>query len=348
MVRVHAFLLIAALFSCGRRAWAASVVVLLAQAGAGSPDAAAVLHRVRGELGADRFTVVVIEPVAPEARARWVEQAGRTRDASLTAGLFVDAAARTAELCLVDTASGRILVRRMEPRSTADDETAESFARHVVELLQSSLVDFASAPPPESVAQAAPARPVTEASAGPAVPFASEPATSRWLAIEGGIAAIGAPDFALVTYSPLLRLTVAALDPLRFRVTGSYFGSEAVVRGQHGQGRLGQGVLFVDALMTFGSHRPIRSTLSLGAGLYHLRFSGSALPPYVDAHDASTAFALSAGAGVEVAVARHTDLGIDAQALIRSPVAELRLGDEQVARVGRPALLTTATVRQWW
>jgi hypothetical protein len=206
------------------------------------------------------------------------------------------------------------------------------------------LLDFVSPKQEEPVGQ----RPAAESRAAFVPAITPEPPAPRSLAIDAGIAALGAPDFALMSYSPLLRVTVTVLDPIRLRLGGAWFGSEAVVRGQHGEGRVGQSVVLLDAVMRLASYRSARATLSLGAGIYRVSIAGTATPPYLDARDSSIALALCAGLGVELSLSERTDIGLDLQALARSPAAEVNLGDEGVAHLGRPALLMTASVREWW
>ncbi len=325
------------------------------------PTTAEALARVSGELTAAGFDLRVL-PVSRDADPRiTVESIGRELDPVAAFAIFpgppLVGGASTAEIWVSDRLTGRATVQRLlvDPRDA--DRGAAVLAVHAVELLKASLAEMWVGGHPRRASAEAPA-PAAEtpghSSAPPSSPSDVPPSVVRAYVLDGfGIQAsaglIAHPSGFALAWTPALKLSVGM--PQGFAVRLGLVGAGETLRISNvaGTARLGQQMATVEFVTAFRAHSRVQPVAALVTGVYRLSVSGtSASPtaptPWTDSRDQSWAFVAGAGGGVIVGIGDHWAVTVDVQALGFLPRPAVRLGDDEVGQVGRPALVVTAGI----
>lgn len=321
-----------------RSARAESVLVLLGGPAEGSDALSELLVRIRGELAADGFRVQTAGPAVGGDRARVVRETGRSADGPVAVGLFVDDDSGALDIVLVDTVSGRLGVKHVDG---AQGEAPEVVARHAVDALRASLLDFALAGLRLATSEGASPRP-----AGTHPGAESDAAAPRW-ALEGGVGAMAGFAGGGWSVAPVLRLRFAATRELQLRVTGAGMGSRPSVQTDFGSATVQQGVLLGEATAVLWHSPWLRPLVTLGAGLYYVGVTGTGIPPYEGLSGHGIALALEGGAGLATSLTRTADLTLEAQVVLAQPAIAVRFVGDDAARMGQPALLFTLTLADW-
>lgn len=325
-----------AVLSAPRLARADSVAVVLA--GPDTADASnEVVNRVRGELVADGFHVATVLHASAVEREAAVREKGRELGSAVAVGLFVGEDSSTIDVYLLDMTSGRTATTHMEGGPAG--EVPEFIARHAVEFLRSSLLDFAIAglraptPGPPSAADVAD-RPVREAAHG------------RW-ALEGGVG--GLAGFAGVGLSvvPVLRIRLAPTRQFQLRLTGAGLGSNPTVHTGRGSAEVQQDEVVAEAAAVLGQSRWFRPIVVVGAGAFYLGVTGTGVAPYQSQTGHALALAIDGAAGIASSVAPTIDLSLEVHVILTEPGIAVRLVDDDAAHIGRPSLLVTLTMAEW-
>jgi hypothetical protein len=307
------------------------------QAGTGE-SGSELANRVRGELVADGFRVEPVGPTPQPERMAFMRDRARGAGGPIAVGLFMDEASGGLDIYLVDTLSGRTGVTHVD-RPTPE-ETPEVEARHAVDFLRASLLDFAIA----GLRDAAAKRP-TEAPAGSVEPGA-RPAPARW-AMEGGVGVVAGFAGIGASVAPVLRLRFAANRNLQFWLTGAGLGSDPSVRTDHGTAAVKQAVGLVEGTAFLGTSRWLRPFLTLGAGTYYAGVTGTGIPPYQGESNHTISFAVDGGLGLSTSITPRVDLSLEAQVVLAEPGVAVRLVDEDAARLGQPAVFISLTLADW-
>jgi hypothetical protein len=322
-------------------AYAESTLVILARPAMGAPDATEVLYRVRGELAADGFPVLLLDAVAETEREGTLLREGRARNAPFTAGIFIAEDAASIDLWLSDTLTGRTFVRRLE-WEPGTEQTPEVLARRSVDVLRASLLDFVV----ESLRQAA-SRGSASVSGPPVARLGAKSPVDRW-ALEGGLGVLASFDGLGPAVLPVARVRFAPNPVFSLRVTGAWLGSEPSVHAATGSATVEQGVVLAECAARPWQGR-IVPIASVGAGAYYVGVNGSADPalPYPAKHTTTVSFALEAGLGVAVPIASRLEVVVEAEALFVDPGIAVRFLDQDAAKIGRPSVLGTMTLGGW-
>jgi hypothetical protein len=330
-----------AVLGAARRARAQSALVVLIPPASGAASSE-LLTRARGELLADGFHVIVVDPTPEADRISALTRIGRDAGAAVTAGLSAEADGATMNLYLVDALSGRALARRLdEPAGTAS-QRPEVIARQTVDRLRANLLDFlidnlravVSAP------REAPAR----------APPRHEPSVSgarSGFAIEAGVGILGSFDGVGAAVVPLVRARYEIDKTLQLRLTGAWLGTRPRIEAPGGTATVDQGIALVECVAQVWHGRLLRPAISLGAGVYYAGVAGSGDPPLSSERNSEVTFALDGGIGVAVALGPHFEAALEAHALVTAPGIAIRFLDADVARIGRPSVLGTFSLAGW-
>jgi hypothetical protein len=323
-------------------AWAESTLVILVRPDINTPNATEVLNRARGELAADGFGVVLLDAVPEAEREATLLREGRARRAPVTAGVFIADDATSIELWLLDTVTGRLLVRRLEPEPGVPEQGPEVLARRSVDVLRASLFDFLV----DSLREAA-SKGTVPVSSPPLPRRGTQPTLERW-ALEGGLGVLASFDGLGPAVLPVLRARFAPIPVVQLRVTGAWLGTQPSVETTTGTATVEQGIALAEC-----AARPLRGPIVpvavVGAGAYYVGVNGGADPasPYQGKRSATVAFALEAGVGVSVPIASRVEVVIEADALIADPGIAVRFLELDAAKIGRPSVLGTMTLAGW-
>jgi hypothetical protein len=322
-----------------RNARASSGRVALARPDAADPTIAEAVNRIRGELLAEGFDVVVVDvPASPDA-ALPVDPT-----AIATIALTVDEGTHIAELRVVDRLTNKVVIRRSPIEEAGSAHRAEVLAVRAVELLRASLLELLVSP---RTARRAPAE-VRQATAWVAKALPAEP-DPVW-GVEVGAAAMG--DFegvppAVIAMTRARRRFFGAFD---VRATMAGLGTTPRVTKDGGSATVTQAFGLVEGVGVFWAQSPVHPTLSLGAGALYVAVDGhpaSASAPFRGHQDSLWAFVADAGVGVVVRLERHFELTFEGHALLATPQPTIQFAGIDEARLGAPSLLGSATIAGW-
>jgi hypothetical protein len=306
------------------------------------------LARVRGELEAAGFEIVAI-PVDPAQDQRTiVETIGRDDNPVAAFAIFPGPRSPggqpTAEIWVSDRQKGKATVQRMRVDPQDADRSAAVLAVYAVELLKASLADLWV---PE-----ARRKPEPEATPPPPPPPDIEPPAGRpytfagfGLELAGGVLAhAGGLDS---TWTPALRVSFGGAGGLAVRLGVAAGGQRSSVANAAGSARLSHQIATVGAVYAFRPAARVQPFVAAGAGVYRIGVSGVSndLEEWLGRSTQLWTAAMSAAAGVTVALGQHMAVIVGAEALLFLPRPVIELGEDTDARVGqagRPALLVTA------
>ena len=324
--------------------------VLLVYPAEAEPSVSTALVRVRGELTADGFDVLLVR--AQPATSSAAAMTGAQHDSgSATVGLFLNADGTSAELWVVDKLTNKTVVRHLSTASEPTSQLSEVLAMRAVELLRASLLEFLVAKrhaeakdSSMSRANQAPVAPevVKKVSEWAARPMASEPDVP-WTA-EMGLGVLGNPgpiDAALVFVGRLRFPTARLVQP---RITFSGLGTRPRFTESSGNASIQQWYALGEVMLLPWSDRRLRPVFSLGAGLHNVTVTGEASWPYQAGHDNVWTFCVDAGAGVALKLSSQLALVSEAHATLSIPHPTLRFVGANVANLGYPAIMGTLTL----
>jgi hypothetical protein len=320
-----------------RAAAAEPTLVVVAERKPAEPNADRLVNRLRGELAADGIDAARVDLPISAAEADLLEQEARNAGAEVGAALVVGRYGRAVELMLVDASTGRVLRRQVDSDAEAERSGPEVLARRSVDLLRASLLDFVVESLRAAVSRSQPTAP----------PLARLPPRGLRANLGGGFGVLGGFQGVGPALVPVLRAGVTDAAPdahWQLRATAAALGTHPIVIRPTGSATIDQTVAVIETLVSPWAGRSIRPIVSAGLGVYYLSANGMGVAPYRGVQSASFAMALTAGVGVIARVASSLDVAIDVQALVTAPGLAVRFVEDDAARVGRPAILSTLTV----
>jgi hypothetical protein len=325
-------------------AWAEpSVSVLLLRPIPTSPLLSEAILRIRSELSAGGFEVVVRDSPAsalqPEPHAL-MERAAELPAPSVTLAIFGDLDKGTASLWVVDRITGKAVVRHVEVETSDDRPISEVLAIRAQELLRARLVEVVvedeRREPPAVVSP-----PQVERAQHPSkLPFA------RWrLGLELGLSALAGWGDIGPALAPTARLRVALGDRFWLRLTAMGLGTEPRVRAPIGSARVSQDLLLLECAVWLRPGRRLRPVVSVGLGSERFVVDGTtSSSSYQGAHSARWFFAADLGAGLAVRLGAHWEAQLELHALVAVPRPVVRFFDVAASHAGEPTLLGVLTL----
>lgn len=276
--------------------------------------------RLSAELRAAGFEVHVVSTEGAPAEARAVA----------TMALCPTARGPSVELHVADR------LHRVDPGEAGGDSAAGDLAIRSLELLRASLLEERArggAPTDQARGTSAPRSPAPEA-ASPAARRLPTRAPSPFRATIDARAALLAGAFG-VAPTPLLRVAAVHESGLSLGLSLAPAPGALTLRAPEGSLSLRQTLGFLHLAFTF---RPddalLRPQLSLGAGVYQLRVSGHAAPPFRSERHDLLAAAFVAGAGLGLRLGEGLTAVAAVEALALTPRPAVAVLDRQVARAG--------------
>jgi hypothetical protein len=305
------------------------------------------LARIRDELSADRFRVVLADSSTSSAMEAVSENTARDADGATTLAVFGDPQAGEAELCIVRRAARRIAVRRATVVVDDPELMPEALAARALELLRATALELSiesrRAPPPQKPPEPRPEVEMTPTSA--TSPFAAAAAAAareaRIVAASMGIgiwSSVEGPPAAVV---PMGRIGVRLSGWIWARVSVAGLGSRPRVNTAHGSATISQSLGLAELAAVFRPERRLHPMLSLGAGALNVAISGTGAAPLEgrDPHRWSAAF--DGGVGVGFGVSSRAALVAELHALVAEPHPVLRFVDIRAATVAYPSVMLT-------
>jgi hypothetical protein len=311
--------------------------------------AAEATARVQGELGAAGFHVVVL-PVAGRATRTDLETAGGDIAPVGAFAIFVhpEGAVQVAEIWVSDRMRSRTIVESAHLTDADRGRASEVLAVRAVELLRASLAELWLQPPPAPTVPAAPPAPETRSTASieraPAV--AARPAFGAGLGLGAGVGAMA--GVAAHEAGPILLPSLYVVygndsgGSLQLALRG--LGPAVTLSAAAGTAKVEEQLASLDVVKTWWPRWRIVPFVGAGAGLQHVRVTGSGVAPYEGSTADDFSFVTSAGVGAAFPVYSGLSLVAQSRAVVAWPPTAVRIGGVDAGHFGEPSLLVDAAV----
>ena len=322
---------------------AGNETVILLQPTNASPAFRRSLVRIRDELSADRFHVILADPGTAGDAGAVIASATNDRETGTILALFGDPESGQAELCVVRGAGRRTAVRRA---IVVDDpeRMPEALATRALELLRATGLELSielehaprSPKPPEPRSEAeVPAKPSPPVAVAEIPMLVAAMGVGIWNSVDG-------PPLAV---TPVGRVGLRLSDWAWARVSVAGLGSQPRVETAYGSGAVSQSLALAEVAVVFRGDKRIRPALSLGAGALSVAVVGTGAAPYEGRGARRWSAAFDAGVGIAVAVGSRAALVTELHALLAAPHPVVRFVDMRAATIGYPSLLLTAALQ---
>src|SRR4051812_38473094 len=274
------------------------------------------LARIRNELSADQFHVILAEPSAITDPEAVIESAAGEPAGGTVLALFGDPETGVAELCVVQRAGRRLAVRRATVAVDDPERMPEALSTRALELLRATALELAIDSEGARRLQAA-AQPNLEATAQPAA--AAADAEDAAVAVDMGVGMLHSIDGPPPAVIPVGRIRVRVWNWLAARVTVAGLGSRPRVDSRYGSATLSQSLALFELAGGFRSGKRVRLGASLGAGALNVSIAGIGAAPYEGRDSQRWSAAFGGGLGVAFAIGSRAALATELQALVASP-----------------------------
>lgn len=313
--------------------------VILLEPAAASPALHRSLARIRDELSADRFHVILADADTPGGPGAMIESATRAAEAGTALVLFGDPEAGQAELCVVGRSGRRTAVRRA---TVVDDDPArmpEALARRALELLRATALELSigiePAPYPEKPQGSEPdVRPTVSAPAAPSS-VTVDLGVAAWASIEGPPPAV----------APVGRVALRLSDWAWARVTVAGLGTRPSLETAYGSATLAQSLALAEAVAVFRGDKRLRPFVSLGAGALNVAVSGTGAGQYEGRAPQRWSAAFDGGVGVALVLRSRAALVTELHGLVAAPHPVVRFADTRAATIGYPSVILTLALQ---
>jgi hypothetical protein len=310
--------------------------VILLQPATASPALRRSLARIRDEVSADRFRVVLADSSAPTDRADLIESAARDGADGTTVALFGDPAAGETELCVVRRAAGRTAVRWATIAVDDPERMPQAVAGRALELLRATALELSidserAAPPHEPPA----ARPQVEVAPPPT------PSAPARVVVAMGVGIWNSVDGPPAAVIPMGRIGLRLSEWAWVRVSLAGLGSYPRIETADGSATVSQSLALAEFAAVFRPDRRLHPILSVGAGALDVAVVGTGAVPFEGREPQRWSAAFDGGLGVGFGLGSHSALVAELHALVAEPHPVVRFGDIRAATVGYPAVIVT-------
>ena len=321
--------------------------VALVKPSANTATVTEAMTRIRGELAADGFEVVLVESATapgPTPEGSTAPDSG----AIASIELVVDVEGHAAELRVMDRLTNKTVSRRTTIEATGASQFAQVLAVRAVELLRASLLELLiqARPPPAPATPPAVAAATQRASEWAASALERE---STW-AVDAGTAVLAGFGGVPAALLGVLRVRRAIVQPFEVRVTAAGLGTQPRVASSQGSASVSQELGLLDLVVGMWSKSVVHPVASLGAGALCVSTEGAATaesPQYVGQKSSRCAFLADVGIGGELRLSDRFEVSLEGHAFITRPYPVIRFVDQDVARISQPSLLGALTVVGW-
>ncbi len=337
-----------------RAARAANRLVILLQAGAGSPAQRRCLTRIREELLAGGFDVEVVDPGPGSDPVSVADAVTRQHGSVATIALLGDPDLGPAELWILDRIGARPEVRRIMVPRDDPDRVPEILAIRTIELLRASALSLlvesnraAAPPPPISVPALSSPAPGPPAPLKQPAPVGQPTERRDPVGVEVGIAALESIDGPGAAVMPTARLRLPLPPPLLARLTFAGFGTRPRVSTSFGTADITQAFGLLELGAVFRRQRRLNPIVTLGAGTIYVRSAGAGVFPYQGIEESRWAALIDGGVGLVARLRTHLATALELHVMLAAPHPVIRFAGTDAATIGRPALLATWTLITW-
>jgi len=310
--------------------------VILLQPIDASPAASRSLARIRDELLADRFQVIVADSPTKRDPGSVVTHAVQ-RPGGTTIVLFGDPDTGHAELCVVRRAGKRVAIRRAVVAEDPE-RMPDTLSARTLELLRATALELSI-----ELQRTPPAR--EPPAPAPATALPSPPPESAALAVDVGFAILHSIDGPPPAVMPTGRIRLRLATWLHARVSVIGLGSRPRVVTTAGSATLAQNLALLEMAAVFRGDKRVHPILSLGAGALNVSAMGVGASPSESREPQSWSAAFDAGVGVSFGIHRRAALASEVHAALAAPHPFVRFRDIRAATIGYPSLLLALTLQ---
>ena len=303
------------------------------------------LARIRDELSADRFHVIVADSSTPGDPGAVIDNAARDTEGGTVLALFGDPETGQAELCVVQRAARRAAVRRATVVVDDPERMPEALATRALELLRATALELS-----------------IEIERAPRSPKAARAASRSWHRTERrprprrrrrlpSSRSTRASEYGTASRDRRLpwrpSVESACVCPSGSGRASASPGWEVVPasRSAYGSAALSQTMALAEFAAVFRRDKRIRPTLSLGAGVLNVAVVGTGAAPYEGREPQRWSAAFDGGVGVAFAVGSRAALVTELHALVATPHPVVRFADTRAATIGYPSLILTLALQ---
>jgi hypothetical protein len=308
--------------------------VILLQPATASPALRRSLARIRDELSADRFRVVLADSSVPTDRRDLIESAARDGEDGTTVALFGDPAAGETELCVVRRAARRTAVRWATIAVDDPERMPQALATRALELLRATALELSieserAAPPHEAPAARADTPPT------PTLPAAARVVAAMGIGIWNSV---DGPPAAVI---PVARIGLRLSDWAWVRVSLAGLGSHPRIATADGSATVSQSLALAEFAAVFRPDRRLHPILSVGLGALDVAVVGTGAVPFEGREPQRWSAAFDGGVGVGFGLGSRSALVAELHALVAEPHPVVRFVNIRAATVGYPAVIAT-------
>jgi hypothetical protein len=330
--------------------------VLVLERANGNDSDREITTRVRAELGAAGFDVVVL-PVTEDDPKLAVESAGHELHPAsvllverLAAGEDDKGQSPGSELWLADRMLRKTVVLRLKPaegdvsgvdRAAVSSREAARVAVQAVELVKARLAELAVTREHEPVAPPPPSPP-------PLLPPAPE-LRGTHPNLTAAVGLLEGFQKGQQALTPVLRLGVALPERwtgeiLAIDLRGGFVGLGSAARIEHGLGAatLRHTAVSLDVVVRFLPRRRVQPFVSLGGGMLALDVAGDAPDPFLNSSTRTLSGLVEASGGIWLQPIRGIGLVLEGQLMNAWSKTVVRISNQEAAEVAAPLLLVSA------
>ncbi|RYZ07431.1 MAG: hypothetical protein EOO73_12315 [Myxococcales bacterium] len=338
---VRALTLLGAALLWAGSAPAATVALLNADS---SPALSEVAFRLRGELAALRYEVVLLNRPQGTGDARaWLEQEADERGIDAALEVVPEPGARAVDVWIFQRSPrrsqvARVVVERDEP------DRAGTLAIRAIEVLRSYDVEAELA---DQAKPRAEEKPAPRKAASTSKTDATELSFGPRFGLELGGALLTGVDGVGPALMPVLRVGWRARPPWVLNATLSGLGTRPALRAPSGTVRVAQSYVALGLCYCPLSLRALTPYLSLAAGATHASLEGEAVAPSRGHSVEHWSLLLDAGAGARFLLPAGYFATLSGHLQLAQPRVAIHVLDERVGSTGRPSLVANLMVGAW-
>jgi hypothetical protein len=319
--------------------------VQLLQSSMTSPRARRCLTRIREELAAGGFDVVINE-FGADNDALWSSESAGPRDSLATITLVGNPDDGAAELWIVDGGRGeRAAIRRLLLPAGAGTHEEEVLAVRTLEFLRARALELAQAGPPPPAQAAAPIKETVSPSLPPPATAPPEEALpAARVALELGAGLLESSRALGPAYVPFLGVRTSWLSVLEVRLSVAAFGSRPRVTSQERSAAVRQSFGLLEVRAAFRRGHIVRPCVGIGGGALLVQVDGAGNAAYDGLRGQQWAGFIDAGGGLTFVLGHRLALSLEGHVHVATPYPVIQFAGAEAARLGRPAFLGALTL----
>lgn len=316
-------------------------LVIVLQPTHASPASRQTFSRIKDELSADRFRVVLAAPSAGSADATVIESSTRHVDRGAIIALFGEPETGEVELCIIRRAGRRTAVRRAVVVENPD-RMPQLLSLRALELLRATALELSIEPDDGSERETGSPQPDTSPPVSAPIAVPDQPKT---FTIDLGIAGLQSVKGPPPSLAPIARLALELTGCLHARLSVLGLGTRPRVATANGSATITQDLALLELTAVLRAAQRLRPMASLGSGLLSVKATGTGKPPYEGREAQQWSAAIDAGLGAALAFRSRAAVVAELHALLSLPHPVVHLLDVRSGTLAHPSLILTVALQ---